>query len=94
MGLRQIGILSTDLYKLYINPLLDRLQDVGIGLQIGNINVNNTGCVDDIAPLSTQLSDAHIMVNMTLDFSNLEGCELQPTKSVAIHIIGSNQRET
>ena len=41
MGVRQGGILSTDLYKLYINPLLDRLQDVGIGLKIGNINVNN-----------------------------------------------------
>ena len=37
MGVRQGGILSTDLYKLYINPLLDRLQDVGIGLKIRNI---------------------------------------------------------
>jgi hypothetical protein len=26
-GVRQGGILSTDLYKLYINPLLIRLQD-------------------------------------------------------------------
>ena len=31
MGAQQGGILSTDLYKLYINPLLDRLQDVSIG---------------------------------------------------------------
>jgi cytidine deaminase len=51
---------------IYINPLLDRLQDVGIGLKIGNINVNNTGCADDIALLSTQLSDAQIVVNMAL----------------------------
>jgi hypothetical protein len=51
MGGRQGGILSTDLYKLYINPLLDRLQNVGIGLKIGN--VNNTGCADDIALLSS-----------------------------------------
>ena len=42
MGDRQGCILSTDLYKLYINTLLDRLQDVSIGLKIGNINVNNT----------------------------------------------------
>jgi hypothetical protein len=47
--------------------------DVGIGLKIGNINVNNTGCADDIALLSTQLSHAQIMVNMALDFANLEG---------------------
>ena len=77
MGVRQEGILSTDLYKLYINPLLDRLQDVGIGLKIGNINVNNTG---------------QIMVNMALDFANLEGYELQPKKSVAIHIRGNNKQ--
>ena len=92
VGDRQEGILSTDLYKLYINPLLDRLQDVGIGLKIGNINVNNTGCADDIALLSTQLSDAQIMVNMALDFANLEGYELQPKKSVAIHIRGNNKQ--
>jgi hypothetical protein len=61
-------------------------KDVGIGLKIGNINVNNTGCADNIALLSTQLSDAQIMVNMALDFANLEGYELQPKKSVAIHI--------
>jgi hypothetical protein len=54
MVARPGGILSTDLYKLYINPLLDSLQDVGIGLKIGNINVNNTGCADDIALLSTR----------------------------------------
>ena len=92
MGVRQEGILSTDLYKLYINPLLDRLQDVGIGLKIGNINVNNKGCADDIALLSTQLSDAQIMVNMALNFANLEGYELQPKKSVAIHIRGNNKQ--
>jgi hypothetical protein len=40
MGDRQGGILSTDLYKLYINPLLDRLQDVGIGL-----NRNRCECI-------------------------------------------------
>ena len=92
MGGRQRGILSTDLYKRYINPLLDRLQDVGIGLKIGSINVNNTGCADDIALLSTQLSHAQIMVNMALDFANLEGYELQPKKGVAIHTRGNNEQ--
>jgi hypothetical protein len=53
-----------------------------------------TGCANDIALLSTQLSDAQIMVNMALDFANLEGYELQTKKSVAIHIRGNNQRET
>jgi hypothetical protein len=61
IGVQQWGILSTDLYKLYINPLLDRLQDVGIGLKIGNINVNN------ITELSTAMSSAHPVL-LTLMF--------------------------
>jgi hypothetical protein len=61
-------------------------KDWGWGLKIGNINVNNTGCADDIALLSTQLSDAQIMVNMALDFANLEGYELQPKKSSLLHL--------
>jgi hypothetical protein len=36
-GVRQGGVLSTDLYKLYINPLLDQIEDSGIGMQIGTI---------------------------------------------------------
>jgi hypothetical protein len=51
-----------------------------------------TECADDIALLSTQLSDAQIMVNMALDFANLEGYELQPKKSVATHIRGNNKQ--
>jgi hypothetical protein len=38
------------------------------------------------------LSDAQIMVNMALDFANLEGYELQPKKSVAIHIRGNSKQ--
>ncbi|KAH3692270.1 hypothetical protein DPMN_191626 [Dreissena polymorpha] len=34
-GVRHGGILSTDLYKLYVNPLLDRLADTGRGGRIG-----------------------------------------------------------
>jgi hypothetical protein len=32
------------------------------------------------------------MVNMALDFANLEGYELQPKKSVAIHMRGNNKQ--
>ena len=51
-GVRQGEILSTDLYKLYINRLLDRLETSGLGLIIGNISVSNTTCADDIALIS------------------------------------------
>ena len=93
MGVRQGGILSADLYKLYINPLLDHLQNVNIGHRIGIIKHNNTGCADDVALISQDIYDSQIMVNMAVDFAKSEGYELQPNKSVAIDIIEKNTKK-
>ena len=82
MGVRQGDILRADLYKLYINPLLDQLQNVNVGHSIGNINNNNTGCANDVALISQDIYDSQIMVNMGVDFAKSEGYELQPKKSV------------
>jgi hypothetical protein len=41
-GDRQCGILSTNLYKLYINQLLNMYETTGMGYRIGNISVNST----------------------------------------------------
>ena len=83
---RQGGILSTDLYKLYINPLLKRLEATNIGLRIGNISINRTACVDDVALLSENPVHTQILINMAYDYAYMEGYELQPTKSVALNI--------
>jgi hypothetical protein len=64
-----LGILSTDLYKLYINPLLDRLETSRLGLKIGNISVSNTACADDITLISEIPDEAQILVNMATDFA-------------------------
>ena len=48
-GVRQEGVLSTDLYKLYINPLLDQIEDSGIGMQIGTIPYSAPTCADDVS---------------------------------------------
>jgi hypothetical protein len=83
---RQDGILSTDLYKLYINPLLKRLVATNIGLRIGNISTNSTACADDVALLSENPVHTQILINMAYDYAYMEGYELQPTKSVALNI--------
>jgi hypothetical protein len=48
-GVRQGVVLSTDLYKLYINPLLDQIEDSGIGMQIGTIPCLAPTCADDVS---------------------------------------------
>ena len=55
-GDRQGGMLSTNLYKLYINQLLNTCmyETTGMGYKIGNISVNSTACVDDIVLISEE----------------------------------------
>ena len=45
-GVRQEGILSADLYKIYVDPLLHRPQQSGKGLRIGHINCCATACAE------------------------------------------------
>ena len=83
---RQGGILSTDLCKLYINQHLNLLETSGMGHRIGNININNTACVDDIALVSENPDQAQALISMAYDYAYMEGYELQPTKSVVLNI--------
>lgn len=47
-GVKQGGIMSTDFYKCYINPRLNRLENTGIGAFVGNINCCSSTCADDV----------------------------------------------
>ena len=51
-GVRQGGVLSTDHYKRYNNPLLLDIEQIYQGSKIGNIGIPHTTCADDVALLS------------------------------------------
>jgi hypothetical protein len=57
-----------------------------MGHRIGNININNTACVDDIALVSENPDQAQALISMAYDYAYMEGYELQPTKSVVLNI--------
>jgi hypothetical protein len=50
-----------------------------MGHRIGNININNTTCVDDIALVSENPDQAQALISMAYDYAYMEGYELQPT---------------
>lgn len=81
-GVRQGGTLSADLYKIYINQLLDELCSTQAGGRIGNINCCAPTCADDITLTATNLHEAQILTNIATDYSHREAYLLQPTKSV------------
>ena len=71
-GVRQGGILSADLYKIYVNPLLHRLNNSGLGVKIGDAECCATSCADDITINSNNEVEAQILVNMATDYSSKE----------------------
>lgn len=85
-GVRQGGALSADLYKVYINPLLNLLCESGMGGKIGNINCCAPTCADDIAIIANNPLEIQSMVDISVDFSRREGYILQPTKSVILPV--------
>ena len=48
-GVEQGDILSSDLYKIYINPLLSNLSDSYLGMKIGDVNCSASACADGVA---------------------------------------------
>ena len=82
--LRQGGILSADLYKIYVDPLLHRLKNSGLGVKIGDIECCATACADDITINSNNEVEAQILVKMATDCSSKEQFKIQPEKSVVI----------
>ena len=92
-GVRQGGILSADMYKFYVNTLLDRIQDSGIGEHIGDINCSAPTCADDMSQLSNNDQDLQILCNIAKDYSDMEKYSLRPTKSVVLPINTSGKRK-
>ena len=85
-GVRQGGILSADLYKLYVNQLLNRLEYNSTGGRIGDIVCNAPTCADDLSTLSDSERSLQVLCNIAYDYSVMEQYQLQPTKSVVLPI--------
>ena len=66
-GVRQGGVLNADLYKVYNNDQLDRLQNSGKGSCIGGIRMQAPACADDVTVLSKNTNDLQFLVNICDD---------------------------
>ena len=86
-GVRQGGILSTDLYKVYGNGLLDRHTTSGLGCHIGEICCVAPTCADDLAAATSSLTALQKIVFNSVDYSIMERYLLQPVKSVIVAML-------
>ena len=83
-GIRQGGIISTDLYKIYVNPLLSRIQLSGIGIKIGDVECPGSGCADDIGVQADTQEEAQVLTDMAGDFAGKQFYEIQADKSATV----------
>ncbi|CAC5412390.1 unnamed protein product [Mytilus coruscus] len=87
-GVRQGGILSTHLYKLYINDLLTELTELeenGMGQYIGTNFTGCPTCADDIILLSSIEEEMQSMLDTSKRYSDKHRYKIHPTKSVTIN---------
>ena len=92
-GVRQGGITSTDLYKIYINPLLKRLEMAEEGCVIGDVRCNTSACADDVTLNSEKPGETSVLISMAETFANYERYILQPKKTEALKVVTSSRKE-
>ena len=87
-GVRQgVGILSTDLDKVYSNNLLDRLTLAKDATKIGPIICVAPACADDVAVTADSSEIMQSLPDIGVDNSKMERFILQPVKSVILEIL-------
>ena len=84
---RQVGILSTGLFKVHGNGLLDRLVMTRRGCYIGEICCAVPTCADGMLVLSDTQDALQSLLNIAVDNSIMEKYLLQPVKSVLLYIL-------
>ena len=92
-GVKQGGVASTDFYKLYIDPLLHRLEASTHGACIGTILCSTSACADDVAICSDNDIETQLMINIAEDFSQAERYILQPKKTESLLSSGKRTKK-
>ena len=82
LGVKQGRVRSSDNYNLYINPLLDTLEESQLGIWIGPVNVSSSDCADDVY----LISDDQTRLQCLLDIASHYGQRYSKTK---ITVVGS-----
>ena len=69
-GVRQGGILSPLLFSNYVDDLLEKLKNNGIGYHIGNIFVGALGYSDDLILLCPSVVGLKEMIKLCEEYAN------------------------
>ena len=83
-GIRQGGALSPVLFAVYVNSLLEKLQNTGLGCHIGMIFTGAFMYADDLVLVSASISDLQSMIDVCIDELNSLDMKINAKKSSCI----------
>ena len=83
-GVGQGKILSTHCYKIYVDNLLDRLENSTYGYQIGGTYVGSPTCADDVILIASNPTDLQTQLNAVADYAKQEHYVIHPQKSYCV----------
>ena len=83
-GVRQGGVLSTTMYKSYINDLLKILEDQNVGVSIGNSYLGAPTCADDIILAADNSYDLQTMLKVVEAYASRGRYIIHPSKRTAL----------
>lgn len=90
-GIRQGGVLSSFLYLVFINDLIEELDTSGLGVSICDVPTNNPTLVDDISLISRYPLHLQLMINIVVDYADMWKFNINSSKS-SVMIISTNRR--
>ncbi len=93
-GVRQGGILSTELYKVYVNCLLYELEQNHLGLHIGLTYAGCPTCADDVALLSDNPEELQLQLNVAQRYAKQHRYTLHPSKSKIVTNVKTSEEWT
>ncbi|CAC5386776.1 unnamed protein product [Mytilus coruscus] len=85
-GVKQGELLGADLYKVYIEDLLNTFENTTSGCEIGETLINAVACADDVAIVSENPHELQYLVNIAAQYSEDHHYLLQPLKSVVLQV--------
>ena len=80
-GVRQGGVLSTYLYKIFVEDQLLELETNALGFMLGNIYIGATAVADGLAYLSSTQEILQLMQNVGYRYSDHHHYKIHPTKT-------------
>ena len=85
-GVKQGGILSTHLYKTYIDPLLKTLNSKRLGLYLGTVYIGVPTVADDLAYLSKYKDELQLMLSEADGYSGQNRFQIHPLKTQVVSL--------